>query len=406
MTPVMSESQVLKKRIEELDIMKGIGIIVIAVYHIVYRSMDGIADKLVRSWGWAFIGVFFLLSGYTCRQTNRVRESYKRRVLGLVLPVIIVEFLLLFFGGLYCIFMHDYSVKSVLYDALVTFLRPEITTRISSQWGEGGILFFNLSPVWFIWSMAWTELFFHPLRLLIVGKGEKVWLLLLTGLIAIQVPMYVFLPPASWGLTVIPTYLIFMLMGAKLREWDAVSRLMKIKPPAALGISILGLAAQFGCFLFDGNESYYVSILGDYGMQARNAGVHDMMSAIDIPVVLLQLLCFLPAIFFIARVLVKIPVVSRGLVWMGQHTLAILLLHCILAVVYSDIFKNYIKPGSYWYLELNDIELTSEIVLKSILCCILALITCIPLILIWEKLKDMLFAAIARGKEAKVAKNN
>lgn len=402
----MAESLEKKKRIEELDIMKGIGIILIAVYHIVYRSMNGIPDQLIRSWGWAFIGVFFLLSGYTCRQAKSVRESYKRRVLGLVLPVIIVEFLLLFFGGLYCIFVHDYSVKSVLYDALVTFLRPEITTRISSQWGEGGILFFNLSPVWFIWSMAWTELFFHPLRLLIVGKGEKVWLLLLTGLIAIQVPMYVFLPPASWGLTVIPTYLIFMLMGAKLREWDVVSRLMKIKPPAALGITILGLAAQFGCFLFDGNESYYVSVLGDFGMQARNAGVHDMMSAIDIPVVLLQLLCFLPAIFFIARFMLKIPVLSRGLVWMGQHTLAILLLHCILAVVYCDIFHSYIKPGTLWYLELNGIDLTAKIILKSILCCVLALITCVPLILIWEKLNKMLFSALAKRKAAKTAKNN
>ncbi len=379
-----------KKRILELDIVKGFGIILIAVYHIVYRSMDGIADNVIRSLGWGFIGIYFLLSGYTCRKGSGVFESYKRRVMGLLLPVFLAEILLLAFGGLYFVLFHGYSARDILHDAAVTFLRPEITTHISSRWGEGGLLFFNLSPVWFIWSMLWTELFFHPLRKLLVGKGELKWALMLVLLLGIQVPMYLFLDPAPWELTIVPTFLIFMMFGAKLREWDAVNRLKKVKPLPAFGITVACLAAHFGLFFLNGNESYYVSIFGNHG-------------AWDVFTVQLQLLLIFPAMFFLARAITKVGILAKGLGWMGRHTMYLLILHCIVTLVYSDILNIPCKLGDYWYLEPLGIEVSFEIVGKSLLACVLGLLTCVPIIMLWEVLEKLLFGRRLRKPDAEKA---
>ncbi len=386
----MGEFVTNRKRIPTLDYIKGFGIILIAIYHIVYRSMDGIPDKMIRSLGWAYIGIFFLLSGFTGRQESGIKESYRRRVKGLLLPVVLMELLLLFLGGIYCMIFHKYSISDVIHDSLVTFLRPEITTRIAARsaaaWGDGGTLFFNLSPVWFIWTMVWTELFFHPLRHLVMGRGTKAWIALQVVLLGIQVPMYVFLKPAPWGLTVLPTYLMFMMIGVKLREWNVLERLDRLRLSRAIPISIACLAAHFGLFLFNGNESYYVSKFGNRG-------------ALDVFTVILQVVIIFPALYTLARCVGKFRWPALVLEWYGKHTLTVLLMHCLIALVYSDLLGVYCKPGSLWYLELADIPLTFEIIAKSSLSCLLALLTCIPMTILWEKLERVAFRKKPKKKQ-------
>ena len=360
------------KRITELDIMKGMGIILIAVYHLVYRSMDGIADNMIRGMGWAYIGIFFLLSGYTFSRQDSVMQSYKKKVLGLLLPALMLELVLLTLGGIYCIFVHDYTFQDILHDAAVTVLRPEITTRISAEWGNGGVLFLNLSPVWFIWGMLWTELFFFPLRKLLDGKGEVIWCAAMLLLMGIQIPLYICMEPAPWGLTLVPTYLQFMLIGAKLREKNAVEMLKKIRPLPAFGLTVVCLAVHFGLFLFNGNENYYAGLIGRRG-------------ALDVFTVILQVLPAALAFFLIARAIGKVAWLHTGLEWLGRHTLGILMMHCLLGMVFCDMLGTYIKPGPNWYLELHNIPLTTEIILKSVLSCVLALAASVLLQLLWGK---------------------
>ena len=149
-----------KNRIEELDIIKGVGILLIAVFHLVYRTQDGLADKMIRSLGWALIAVFFMMSGYFSNPDKGLLNTYKRRLLGIVFPAMMAELFLLGVGGVYCHFVHGYTNRDILHDAAVTFLRPEITMQISEKWGGGGLLFNNLSPVWYIWALSWTMLIY------------------------------------------------------------------------------------------------------------------------------------------------------------------------------------------------------------------------------------------------------
>lgn len=362
----MGESAVRRKRIPELDYMKGLGILSISIYHLVFFVENSIPDKMVCSIGWGFIGIFFVLSGYTCRQEGSVTETYRRRLRLVILPSILLEIVLLILGGVYCKFVHDYTLTDVLHDTAVTFLRPEITTHISETWGEGGYLFNTLSPVWFIWTMGWTELLFHPLRKWLVGKGEKVWIPVLLFLIAIQIPMYVFLDPAPWGLTIVPTFLIFMLMGAKLREWKAVERLQKVPAVHAVWISVLLFAAHFGIWCLNGSEYYYVSVYGKNG-------------AWDVLTVILQVILVTPAMYFTARGLGHLGVLAKAVGWIGRHSLTILLMHSAFGMVYCDLLGVYSRMGQYWYLEWFGIPVTFRIVAGSVLVWILAIATCVPI---------------------------
>jgi len=369
----MGKSSTRQKRIPELDYMKGLGILLIAVYHLVFFVENSIPDKMVCSLGWAFIGIYFLLSGYTCRQEGSVTEAYRRRFGQIILPSILLEIVLLLLGGIYCIFVHDYTVTDVLHETAVTFLRPEITVHISESWGVGGLLFNNLSPVWFIWSMAWTELFFHPLRKWITGKGGKVFLPVFILLVAVQIPMYVFLEPAPWGLTIVPTYLIFMLMGAKLREWKAAERLSKVPAVHAVWITIVLFAAHFGLWCLNGSEYYYVSVYGKNG-------------AWDVPTVILQTIVALPALYFVARGLGHLGIIAKAVGWVGRHSLTILLMHAVFGMVYCDILGVYSRMGEYWYLEWFGITTTAGIVAQSFLVYVLSLVTCVPICLLLDRI--------------------
>ena len=371
--------------------MKGLGILVVAVFHLVFRPMLGVADYVIKALGWAVIGIFFILAGYNSKVEIEVKENYKRRIVRLLIPVFITELILLTLGGIYCILVHDYKISDVFHDGIVVFLRPELSSKIAgsgADWGQGGTLFNNLSPSWYIWSMVWTELFFHPLRKLIKGKGEKAWIILFLILLGIQVPLYVFLPPASWNLTIVPTFIMFMLIGAKLREWDAFGRLAKVPPRHAVWISILCFAAHFGLFYLDGDESYYASIYGKNG-------------AWDVFAVVVQAVIFFPAFFFLVRGLGRARILSKAMSWLGKHTIPILMMHDLFAMMYADLLHNYIKPGpQYWYLEFRGIEPTFEIIGKSILTLVLSLLTCIPLAMLWDKLVEFIFGKTQKHKEA------
>ena len=388
----MGNFETKPKRIAEMDYMKGLGILLIMVFHLVFRPMLGVADYVIKALGWAFIGIFFLLAGYNSKPDREVRENYKHRIVRLLIPVVITEFVLLTLGGIYCILVHHYKISDVFHDAVVIFLRPELSSRIAAgsggDWGQGSVLFNNLSPVWYVWSMVWTELFFHPLRKLIEGRGEKAWIILFLILLAIQVPMYVFLQPAPWSLTIVPTFVMFMLIGAKLREWDAFGRLARIPARHAVWISILCFAAHFGLFYLDGDESYYASIYGKNG-------------AWDVFAVIIQAVIFFPAIYFLARGLGRLGILSKAMSWLGRHTIPILLMHDLFAMVYADILHNYIKPGpQYWYLEPSGIEPTFEIIGKSILTLVLSLLTCIPMAMLWDKAVGFMFKKRKKSTEA------
>ncbi len=381
-----------KNRVDELDIIKGFGILIIAVYHLVYRPMDGIPDKMIMSLGWALIALYFMISGYVFKPGKTVIENYRRRLLGLILPVFLGELVMLGIGGIYCKFVHGYTARDILHDAAVTFLRPEITMNISPRWGEGGILFFNLSPVWYIWALAWTLLLFYPLAKLVSGRSTKVWLAVVLGLMAVQIPLYLFVEPLPWCLGVIPVYTVFMLIGVKIKELGIIEWLRKISVPKTIIYTIVFFAAHFGLYLFGGNECYYVSVFGTRGW-------------LDIPLVVLQLLVAFPAFYGLARFMSMNRYLSRRMRWFGQHSLTILIWHCFFGMLFEDMLGTYDKLGNeYWYLEYAGLTVTPEIFWKSAAVFVLAILSCIPVAAVVDRIAVRTFRSRLLGQNRKAEK--
>lgn len=187
--------------------------------HLVYRPKEGIADYILMALGWNLIALYFMLSGFTFSAGKRtVKENYLNRLKHLLLPAVVTEIVLLSFGGIYCVFVHGYNLNDWLHDVMVTALRPEFCRNISADWGNGSLLFDDLSPSWFIWTMAWTELLFFPLAEFCIGKPASRWWITMAVLTGVQIVLYIFVSPVSWELQLVPLFTIFMLIGAKVRE--------------------------------------------------------------------------------------------------------------------------------------------------------------------------------------------
>ena len=264
--------------------------------------------------------------------------------------------------------------------------------NISPRWGEGGILFFNLSPVWYIWALAWTLLLFYPLAKLVSGRSTKVWLAVVLGLMAVQIPLYLFVEPLPWCLGVIPVYTVFMLIGVKIKELGIIEWLRKISVPKTIIYTIVFFAAHFGLYLFGGNECYYVSVFGTRGW-------------LDIPLVVLQLLVAFPAFYGLARFMSMNRYLSRRMRWFGQHSLTILIWHCFFGMLFEDMLGTYDKLGNeYWYLEYAGLTVTPEIFWKSAAVFVLAILSCIPVAAVVDRIAVRTFRSRLLGQNRKAEK--
>ncbi|MBO6229467.1 MAG: hypothetical protein IK990_13835 [Ruminiclostridium sp.] len=355
-----------KKRITEIDIIKGVGILTIAAVHLIYRTESGLANHIFRALGWLLIGLFFMLSGYTYSTGKRtVRQSCNARLRYLLFPAAITEIILLIVGGLYCMLFHGYALSDCLHDALVTFLRPELCVLISEEWGQGGFLYNNLSPSWFIWSMLWTELIFIPTAEW-CGKGD----LKVRGCIsafvltAVQIPIYMFVSPLPWLLQLVPLFTVFMLMGMLLHESGLFKCEWRYNAALTALISFLGFAASVGVFSL-GGDNYFNGYVGVYG------------NGIDILLPIIQLVPGIIAFYALAKLILRVHILSDGIIWIGRHTLTFLMCHCFFAMIAADMMKTYNRMGEVWYLEDAGLTLTPEIFWKSVAGYVIAVICCI-----------------------------
>ena len=170
-----------------------------------------------------------------------------------------------------------------------------------------------------------------------------------------------------WGIHCAPALAVIMITGAKLGEdnrlftagsgtvWVVVNSivclvivdLIEIRYPAAgiLGAGLLGEVAG-------GIEVLFVlcfAVFGSYFMV--NFG----------------------------KLLEKVPVISKGLIWCGQHSLLILCLHRPIAYVIRDLMGlPHFITGQY----------TDRITMENLIAFLLIFVVMVPVIMIWDRLKE------------------
>ena len=320
------------KRIEEIDILKGIGAFVMMTVHMVYVPHNGLADMMIIAVAWHFISLYFMLSGCTLDTAKRsVPRQYVNRLRYLLLPAVITEAVIFAAGGVYCMFFHGYTPTDLIHDVTVMVLRPEICEQLFPEWGNGGLLYDLMSPSWFIWSLILTDIVFYPIaRWCDDGRNNKRWWVAVVVCSVVQIPFYLSDYRLPWVAEVVPIFIVFCLIGTKIRTMGILEKEWKFSPPVTFLIAAVCFAAHFGLYCFGGDGNFYSGHFGTRGW-------------IDIINVIAQLLVGSVGWYAVSKLIIRIRPVSAFLIWVGRRTVVFLLWHRVFGMVMSDILHTYIR---------------------------------------------------------------
>ena len=354
----------IKNRNKIIDTARGIGIILVSMYHLIYRSQNGFADVFFQECMWLFIPFCFLISGFNHKTEERtLRQKIECRIKHLFIPAFLYTISWLLIGGIYCRFVHEYSLRDWLRDIIYTYLRPEFSKIIIPDWGSPSVLFENISAVWFVWAMMFMFLIFYPL-VDKVRNNLRNLILSIVILLSISVLLYDFGDKVSWSLTTVPLYAAITLCGAYIaanQEVFPAERNSKV----SLLLLIFAIVVHVVMFRFCQTDLVFMNNLGTLGKWS-------------VFVFFAQTFIGGYALMMVAEILnERCKKFSEILMFIGRNSLCFLILHCAFGMILADLMHTYIKPGPNWY-----VDLTPEIVIKSLIGWILSLILCAVLCLL------------------------
>ena len=333
----------------EIDAAKGLGILIISIYHLVYRPENGIADIILCECIWLFIPFFFLLSGFNFKEGRTISENINHRLKALLFPALKYTAVILFLGGIYCIIFHGYSADDVLKDAVFTYLRPEFSSMLFPEWGNTGVLFECLSPVWFVWTMILSFLIFYPAERYAL-KSTKSLCVSCAVLLTAGIMLYGFGEKVSWSMTATPVYAAIMLCGV----W--LSREQNIR--VSIIPAVIALAVHGVMYRFCGNDYAYASQLGTVGRWS---------------VIPFFIQTFIGGYVVYVFCNVCPAVITKVLAFVGRNSFRYLMLHGIFSLLGADIMQTFTKfTPDLWYVE----NLTPEIFIKSLIVWVISVICC------------------------------
>ena len=337
-----------KNRSQTVDIVKGMAILSVAFYHLVYREKDGLVDQTVRESIYLVLPLFFLISGYFYRYKNRtLMESIKHRIKNLLLPAVVTMAIMLVIGFVYYHFVYDYDFNKWIGDVLFTYMRPEFVQHFTMKWGDGGQLFFNLSPVWFIWTLFFSTMVFFPAAEF-AFKSVSCYVVTFLVLFFAGSALYLLLPPTPWSITLAPMYASIMLLGAGIRHLQMLeTHRIPVWSRAVLTLVCIGL--HICIFRFCGTDAIYTG----------NIGSHGLLGCV---LFVVETLVGGYAMFNVADLFDQAGIVGISFGWIGMHSFDIMMFHCFFGGIVADMLWTTNKPGPFWYVEMTPEALTTSLI--------------------------------------------
>ena len=342
-----------------IDTARGLGILIVCVFHLIYRPENGLADKFIMSGIWLAIPLFFVISGYLHRDDNKLAH----RVKSLLIPSLRYTLLLLVAGGIYCAIFHGYTLKDWARDFMLTYLRPEFSMRIMPDFIPADfwtcLLYDVISPVWFIWTMIFTLYVFY---LLVKFTNRSFWNLLICCIVCVcmSTALYDFSQYFSWSLTLVPVYAAIMLCGAFI-----ASREINLES-GNIFAAMIAFMIHFAAFVAWGSSNIFMNVVGTLGR--------------------LSVIIFFAQVFvggypfiFTCRVFMNIKYIAGFLTLLGRNSLIFMFLHRPLGAIFSDMLGTYIKSGTSW-----NVDVTPEVFIKSLIVFALSMTLCTLLALVQD----------------------
>lgn len=347
----------MSSRNTTLDIARGLGIIIVCIYHIIYRPEMSFADMLILGGIWFILPFFFVISGYLYKPNKRpLIAGIVHRIEHLLIPSLKYTVILLLSWGIYCMMFHGVTVKEFARDIVLTYLRPEFyRVFISPDVRIDGIIYDMISTVWFIWTMILAAPLFYVL-VDFTNKRALNLFIVCALLVIISTILHPYNAKFSWSLTLVPVYCAAALCGSFLSSHDLVNKIFTgihqyIIAVIALIVHIM-IFYKFGSFWVFSN-----SIAND---NAGNFGVFIFFIQIFIGGYAYIVLC---------RLIDKFSIPEEFFVFIGRNSLVFMFTHRIFATLFADMIQAPIKSWEFWY-----VPFTAEAFFKSLAGFIYALL--------------------------------
>lgn len=187
------------KRLEYVDIAKGIGIVLVVCSH---------SDALDLMWPMMgmFVPIFYFCSGYTYSVKGTLKDCMKKRFKKLFVPYLFFNILM------FCAFMH-FSLREIVgmfysrYCLYPLDVFPNIKFLTSGNY-----------PMWFLTSMIISYFFFY---LVVYFVKLKYWLLLIYAILTILLTKCPILLP--WSIDTAFLTALFMYVGLVVKNRNFIS---------------------------------------------------------------------------------------------------------------------------------------------------------------------------------------
>ena len=319
----MSENPLIKKdRDYAHDIAKGIGILLVMQVHIFdYPKWYLIVMAITGVWLMPF---YFTLSGYYYRPGKRTPlQSIKRRTLQLVKPYFIYSIGIWVMTTAYNLITSSMTLKECAKQYLAFLLSRHSTEDVQTMGVvTKGIPFTSVvGTFWFIVIMFFADIIFFLIADWALASMKR-FFSVTTGLVFISFFLNLLVDSMGKGLPLnvqnVPMATALMLIGAMFGNHKVLSKdftttkWMVINSLVTLILIVL-IQWRFG------------------GAGAFAAGIFMYYGALDVfPCVLYGIMAPFMVIS-VSRLLAKIPLLNKALIWIGLRTLPILLVHMVIS---------------------------------------------------------------------------
>lgn len=180
------------KRIEFIDVAKGLGIILVVLGHL------NSAEQPIRNFIYSFhMPLFFILSGMFFEENTDFKTLLTKSIKTLLVPYIIF---LVLDAAIYMA-MHDFETESVIFS---------VQTRLISLTGIR-LRITNL-PIWFLFALFYIKIMYY-----FIGKNKCVEMIfIIVSICLVAVAKYFWYPPKCMYIVALPC-MVFYILGRKLK---------------------------------------------------------------------------------------------------------------------------------------------------------------------------------------------
>ena len=349
----------MKRRNTTLDIARGLGIIIVCIYHIVYRPEKGLADMLILCGIWFILPFFFVISGYLYKPHRYSISDYIiHRGKSLLIPTLKYTITLLLLWGLYCVIIHGETLKEWARDIVLTYLRPEFyRLLISPDVNTDGLIYDMISTVWFMWTMIFSAPLFYGF-VEFTNKRAANLFIVCAVLIIISTLLHPYRAKFSWSLTLVPVYAAISLCGSFMKTHDLVSKFFAGNYKYILAV----IAAVIHVKIFYKFASFWV-----FSNEIGNSAAGNFA----VLIFFLQTFIGGYAYIVLCELINKLGFLEKILAFIGQNSLMFMFTHRIFSTIFADIIGAPIKSWEFWY-----VPFTAEAFIKSLGGFIFAMIMC------------------------------